>query len=174
MRKKKVATVGTRQHVPWQTNALRPTWFTKLLWNTRTKLNTTLGWRRTPSKPAIRCTSLHSNTARIEIRQSCQIWFGRSPTRELTTISPGKSSTKLDPTRPKNVLAIYAFPRNSTSWLDPTLSIGRPSCSISALIAENFWRETTSLVNRWHHLHVIDTWHQQTHVCLRICVWMYI
>ena len=28
---KKVAIVGTRQHVPWQTNALRPTWFTKLL-----------------------------------------------------------------------------------------------------------------------------------------------
>ena len=25
MRKKKVAIVGTRQHVPWQTNALRPT-----------------------------------------------------------------------------------------------------------------------------------------------------
>ena len=40
--------------------------------------------------------------------------------------------------------------------------------------AKNFWRETTSLVNRWHHLHVLDTWHQQTHVCLRICVCVYI
>ena len=41
------------------------------------------------------------------------IWS--SPTRKLTTTSPGKSSTKLDPTSPESVLATYAFPRNSTS-----------------------------------------------------------
>ena len=37
----KPATVETRQHVPWPTNALQPTWCTRPLYNTKTRHNIT-------------------------------------------------------------------------------------------------------------------------------------
>ena len=96
---------------------------------------------------ALHKSSLRHSKNRNQTELSNLIWFDK-PTRELTTSSPGKLLTKLGRTSPESVPATYAFPKNSTSWLDLTLSTGRPSCLTSAPTAGNFWRETTSLVKR--------------------------
>ena len=70
----------------------------------------------------------------------------------------------------ESVPATYAFLKNSTSWWDHTSSTVRPSYLTSVPIAGNFWRETTSLVNRWHHhvSNLTSTSRVLTNLCVRV------